>query len=277
MTRSRTTYSVCAAAVLPVLFALAPPRSAAADTIRISGTGGAMGTIRLLGEAFRAIEPDVEIVLVPSIGSTGAVRAVLAGSLDVGVCARPLTAVERTRGAVHTIYARTPVVFGVNPAVPQTGVTLASVIEIYGGKRTRWRDGTRIRPVLRPPTDSDVPVLKAIAPEMKAAVEAALRREGMIVATTDQDLADALESIPGAFGATTLALVVSENRAIRVLALDGVVPSVETLLDGSYPLAKPFCLVTTKDPPDAVRRFIDFVQSPAGAAILARNGQAAVR
>lgn len=276
MTRRRRTFPGFAVAALAGLVALGP-RSAAADTIRISGTGGAMGTIRLLGEAFREIHPDVEIVLLPSIGSAGAVKAVLAGRLDLGVCARLLTAEERAQGAVQTIYARTPLVFGVNPAVRQAGVTLASVIEIYDGKRTRWRDGTRVRPVLRPPTDSDVPVLKGISPDLAPAVERALRREGMIVATTDDDVADALESIPGAFGAITLALVVSENRAIRVLALNGVVPSVETLLDGSYPHAKPFCMVTTQDPPDAVRRFIDFVRSPAGVSILAGNGQAAVR
>jgi phosphate transport system substrate-binding protein len=274
LSRIRRTFAVCA--LLAGLVALAP-RSAAADTIRISGTGGAMGTIRLLGEAFRKVDPEVEIVLLPSIGSSGAVKAVLAGRLDIGLCARPLTAEERARGAEHTMYARTPMVFGVHPAGGQTGVTLATVIEVYGGKRTRWRDGGRIRPVLRPPTDSDIPVLKAMGPEMAAAVESALRREGMIVATTDEDLADALESIPGAFGAVTLALVVSEGRAIRVLSLNGVVPSVETLLDGSYPYSKTFGMVTTPDPPGAVRRFIDFVRSPAGASILAGNGQAAAR
>lgn len=272
----RTACPVAAAAVLAGLFALGP-RCAAADTIRISGTGGAMGTMRYLAEAFRKAHPGIEIVLLPSIGSAGAVKAVVAERLDLGLCARPLTAEERSQGALDAIYARTPLVFGVNPAVRETGVTLATVIEIYGGKRTRWRDGTRVRLVLRPATDSDFPVLRRISPEVEAAVESALRREGLVVATTDQDLADALESVPGAFGALTLALVVSENRAIRVLALNGVVPSVAALLDGSYPYSKPFCMVTRRDPPEAVRRFIEFVRSPAGAAILARNGQAAVR
>jgi ABC-type molybdate transport system substrate-binding protein len=36
-------------------------------------------------------------------------------------------------------------------------------------------------------------------------------------------------------------------------------------------------MVTRKNFPDSVRRFIDFVRSPAGAAILAKNGQGAVR
>jgi phosphate transport system substrate-binding protein len=99
----------------------------------------------------------------------------------------------------------------------------------------------------------------------------------MIVATTDHDAADVIETVPGAFGGTTLSLVVSEKRALRVLALDGVVPSVRNMANRSYPYSKTFFMVTGKNPPAAVRRFIDFVRSPAGAAILTRNGQAAVR
>jgi ABC-type molybdate transport system substrate-binding protein len=36
-------------------------------------------------------------------------------------------------------------------------------------------------------------------------------------------------------------------------------------------------MVTRKNPPAAVRRFLDFVRSPAAAAILAKYGQAPVR
>jgi phosphate transport system substrate-binding protein len=131
--------------------------------------------------------------------------------------------------------------------------------------------------VLRPSSDSDTPALKKISPEMKSAVEIALRREGMIVAMTDQEAADAIENIPGAIGATTLALVISERRAIRVLALNGIEPTLRAAADGSYPFIKTFCMVIRKNPHDNVWRFIDFVRSPEGAAILAKNGQLAVR
>ena len=270
------TFSCWAAAVLAALLIFGP-RDALSDTIRISGTGGAIGTIRFLGESFRKLHPDIQVDIVPGMGSSGAIKAVLAGRLDIGLCGRPATGEERARGAVDTRYARTPFVFGVHRTVARTGMTLASVVEIYAGKRKRWEDGGRVRLVLRPPTDSDIPLLRNMSPEMDAAVENALRREGMIVAQTDQEAADAIENTPGAFGATTLALVLSEKRAIRVLALNGIDPSVRAIVDGSYPYAKTFCMVTRKDPPAAVRRFLEFMRSLAAAAILAKNGQAAVR
>ena len=264
-----------AVAVLAVLL-VSGPGSAAAEAIRISGTGGAMETMRILGEAFVKSNPGVRVEILPGMGSSGSVKAVLAGRLDIGLSARTLNGEERAQGAVETRYARTPFVFAVNKTLKMTGLTLEGVAGIYGGKRD-WEDGKRIRLVLRPIEDSDNPVLNSMSPGMSAAVDIAFRRKGMIMATTDHDAADAIETVPGAFGATTLSLVLSENRALRVLSLDGVMPSVRTMSDRSYPYGKTFFMVTRKVPPAAVRRFIDFVRSPAGSAILGKNGQAAVR
>ncbi|NJD63442.1 MAG: ABC transporter substrate-binding protein [Deltaproteobacteria bacterium] len=253
------------------------PGTAIAETIRISGTGGAIGTMRFLGEAFRKAHPDVRFEFMPGMGSSGAAKAVLAGLLDIGLCGRPATGEERDQGVAEFRYAKTPFVFGVNRSVRKTGMTLAGVVEIYAGKRNRWEDGSRIRLILRPSMDSDIPALKGMSLEMAAAVDMALHREGMIVAMTDQDAADAIELTPGGFGATTLALILSERRDIRAMALNGAVPSVRAAADGSYPYTKTFCMLTRKHPSATVRRFIEFVRSPAGAAILAKYGQIAVR
>ncbi len=269
------TWAIRAVAVLAVLL-MWGSRSAVADTIRISGTGGAMETMRMLGKAFRKAYPGTRIVLFPGMGSSGGVKATLAGRLDIGLTGRALSDGERAKGLLETKYARTPFVFAVHRSVGITGLTLDGVAGIYSGKRD-WGNGKRIRLVLRPWEDSDIPTLKRMSPKMSAAVDIAMRRKGMIVATTDHDAADAIETIPGAFGGITLALVLSEKRALRVLALDGVVPSVRTLTDRSYPYGKTFYMVTRNDPPAAVRRFMAFVRSPAGAAILSKNGQAPVR
>jgi phosphate transport system substrate-binding protein len=262
-------------ALLAVLL-LSGVRTAVAETVRVSGTGAALGTMRILGEAFRKTNPRIRIEILPGMGSTGSIKALLAGRLDIGLSARGLMDEERARGLVETRYARTPFVFGVNNRLKMTGLTMEGAAAIYAGERD-WENGNRIRLVLRPPEDSDIPVLKGMSPAMREAVTIALRREGMIVATTDQDAADAIESVAGAFGGTTLSIVLSEKRSIRVLSLDGVTPSVRALAGGSYPHSKTFVMVTKKYPPAAVRRFIDFVRSPAASAILQRNGQHPLR
>ncbi|MDD5763175.1 MAG: substrate-binding domain-containing protein, partial [bacterium] len=152
--RPRRAFPGWAVAVLAVL--VVPwPRSAVAETIRISGTGGAIGTMQILGETFRKTNPDIRVVLLPGLDSNGSIKAVDAGRLDIGLCGRPLNGEELALDVQGVKYARTPFVFGVNRTVKITGLTLAGVTEIYAGKRD-WEKGRRIRLVLRPREESDI-------------------------------------------------------------------------------------------------------------------------
>jgi phosphate transport system substrate-binding protein len=94
----------------------------------------------------------------------------------------------------------------------------------------------------------------------------------MIMAITDQESTNALVSTPGALGGATLSEIISENRPVNVLSLNGVPPSIKTIADGSYPLVKSFYLVTTSKSPKEARQFAEFVRSPAGGRILAKSG-----
>jgi phosphate transport system substrate-binding protein len=160
----------------------------------------------------------------------------------------------------------------VNPGVKPSGITLSEAVDIYGGKIDRWKDGTPVRLVLRPVADTDTVHLERMSPQMTVALEQAHRREGLIVALTDHECADALEDTPGAFGTTTLALVASEERSIKILTLSGVTPSGNAVRNGSYPYAKTFRLVTGPNPSRAATKFITFLRSPAGRSILDRVG-----
>jgi len=248
------------------------PGTVRAETLRITGTGGAIGGMRLLAEAFRKAEPGVEVIIPRSIGSSGGIRGTLAGKLDIGLSARPLTPEERAEGGREIAYARTPFVFAVNPDVKRSDITLAEAVDIYAGRKTAWDDGTALRLILRPAADTDTIALRNMSPEMAYAVERAQKREGLIVATTDTDSADAIERTSGSFGTLTLALVVSEKRRIRMLSLSGVQPATKAVRDGTYPYTKTFYLVTRLAPSPAAERFIRFVRSPEGKAVLSRVG-----
>jgi phosphate transport system substrate-binding protein len=263
------------AAIVAVFLGLgASPGRALAETLKISGTGGAIGGVVLVARAFREANPGVKVVVPRSMGSTGGIRAAIAGKLDIGVSARPLTPEERSMGGRETPYARTPFVFAVNRGVVRSDITLAEAVDIYAGKTAWWEDGTPLRLVLRPSADTDSILLGKMAPGMPAALAKAHGREGMIVARTDKDCADRLENTAGAFGTTTLALVLSEKRSVKVLSLSGVMPSGEAVVNGTYPYAKTFHLVTGLRPSPAATRFIAFLRSPAGMSILLQAGHA---
>lgn len=247
--------------------------TARADEVKIGGTGAALGTMRLLAEAYakKAGAPHTVTVL-PSMGSSGGIKAVLSGAIQIGVSARPLKDSEVQAGGQAYEYGRTPFVFAVPNATKAPTLTTQQLADIYNGTLQQWPDGTRVRVVMRPLGDSDGELIKAIAPAVREAKVAAEQRKGMLFTVTDQDTADAIEKTSGAFGPSTLALMLSEKRAMRALSLNGVVPEVRTLADGSYPLVKVLYIITGAKPAPAAQGFIDFVRSAEGRQILAATG-----
>lgn len=257
---------------LAVLALVGPALGAKAEVLSIGGTGAALGTMRLLGEAYARQQPGLSVQVLPSMGSGGGIKAVLAGAIQLAVSARPLSAQEQQAGAQAVEYGRTPFVFATQSSNKARGINSQELVEIYAGRLDRWPDGTPIRLVLRPVGDADSETIKSISPALREAKLLAEQRKGMLFAITDQEAADALERTPGSFGPATLALLISEKRALKALTLNGVAPEPRHLADGRYPLAKSLLLVSGPSPGAAARGFIEFTRSPAGREILRRNG-----
>lgn len=251
------------------------PLPAAAATVRVGGTGSALGVLTILKNAFQAGHPDTKIIVIPALGSGGSIKAVSADALDISLSGRPLKPTERAQNLTEQEIARTPLVLATMHT--HAGFTLNELTQIFDGTLRTWPDGSILRPILRPETESETQLLRAISPEISRSLTAAHARKGVHIAITDQDSADAIEHIPGALGTSTLALVLSEQRKIKVLALNGVNPSVTALARGDYPYFKPLYLVARQNPPDAVRAFVIFVRSPQGTKILQDNGYLTMR
>jgi phosphate transport system substrate-binding protein len=259
-----------------LVFALLTPQ-AWAETLKVGGTGAALGTMRLLGAAFSRQQPEIRIEVLPYIGSTGAIRGIARGTIDLGLSGRPASPDEEKLEATLRKYALTPLIIAAHLEVPLNAVSRDQLAAIYSGQPSRWEGGGMIRLVLRPAQETDSLVLRTISPAVSQGLDVALAKPGMRRAATDQDAADMLEQTPGAIGTSTLALALSEQRRFKVLALDGVMPDVEALRSGRYPYNKPLYLVTRPQPSKAVQAFVDFIATPAGQAILIKNGQLPVR
>ena len=253
------------------------PVTAPAETvIRIGGTGSALGSMKRLAVAYEKSHPGVRLQILPSLGSTAGIKAVLGGGIDLALASRPLTDSERRQGATAVEYARSPFVFVTNPRVKKKDVTVRELEEFYGNPAASWSDGSRIRLILRPEKDIDSILVRGISPKLDRAVLAALARPGMIMAITDQESMDAVIRTPGALGGGTLTEIISENRPVNMLSLNGVQPDVKTIADNSYPLVKSFYLVTTPKSPAEIRRFTGFVRSPDARRILSATGNLVV-
>ena len=89
--------------------------------------------------------------------------------------------------------------------------------------------------------------------------------------TSTGDVITTVAGNPNAIGYASLAAV---KESVKVLTIGGVAPSEATVKDATYPVQRPFVLVTKKDTKlsDAAQKFFDFVTSADASKIISDAG-----
>lgn len=254
-----------------------PPQATAKQqgvisNIVIGGSGSDLGTFKQLATAFMKIEPAINVTVLPSLGSSGGVRALTSNFIDIALLSRAPKTHEQSNNLQYIHYAKTPLVFAVSTANKAVGVNTADLLKYYSGTRTTWPDGIQVRPILRPKSDSDTLTLLKSMPVFAKSMNNAYHRKSIIVAITDQDMTTHLKSIPGAIGTSTLSLIMSENVPLRALRLNGIMPSPKSLEQRQYKFAKDLYYATKNNPPKRVKRFLAFLKSKEAQKILEKTG-----
>lgn len=252
--------------------ALLTPEVALAATVRVGGAGFGIGVMKVLAEAFGKSRPGTRIDVVPSLGSSGGIKALNQGALDIAISGRPLREPEKGSGAHALELTRSPLVPVAHKDVDAEGVTTWELVAIHRGETLNWPDGSRLRLVLRPETDTVTRMLRGLSPALDRAMTLAQAREGLIVAVTDQDSADLVEKIPGALAFATLTQLYSEKRRLKILSLNGQNPALDRAGHGSYPFYVSLFLITTPGTSSAALEFLDFIRSREGERLLTKYG-----
>lgn len=259
----------CWAAVSLIFLASAAP----AEELRVGGTGAAQGMLQRLADAFHASHPGDTVVVIPGLGSSGGISAVIEGALEVAVSGRSLKSDERDKGARSTPLLDTPFVFVTSHPIRQR-LSVSQVVDIFDGKLKTWPDGKIIKPLLRPRSDSVSEYLVDNIPRMKDAMERLRRRPDVPVAATDQDNAKLAEQISDSLTAMTLVQFVTDHPKLGLIELDGVTPSVGAMKAGRYPLKTRLHLVRGPQSSAAVDRLVAFLKTPVADKILLDSGAA---
>lgn len=244
----------------------------AADEIRINGSGSGVDVVRKLAERYVKKQPNVLFTIRKPMGSSGAMKAVMAGALDLAVTSKPVKPEDAALGAVLLSYGKTPLAVVVEKSVFKSDITTQELEGLYAGKTALWPDGKPVRIVLRPQEDIDTKILRTLSPDMDKAVTASQNRKGMIVAITDPEATEMIARTPGSLGQAGLTGIIDRTLELKTLSLNGVAPTPKNLASGTYPLAKDINFVTKGQPRGAVRKFLDFVFSPEGRSIAAKAG-----
>lgn len=268
----KLTKRVCLPALIGFLLGFHALAGHAATTIRIGGTGAVYPILSQLIDEFRHHDTSVRIELIPPpLGSSGGIHALEKGYLDLAFSGRYLTDEER-RNLVERAWVFSPLVWAVNGDVGKTDIDHADIHRLLMGELKTWPDGTPVRLVLRPGSDSDTMVLRSLSKETDRVVALALARPGMVIATHDLQNAEILQKAKGLVGTLTLCQLRAQHLSLQPLSLKKIHPGKDTAMAGAYPLTKSFQLVSPKTPPHpAAKAFIKFLYSAKAKTILEQN------
>ena len=255
-----------------VITAAIIPFASNAEELRIGGSGTDLATIKQLAEKFTENKKNIKLIIPKSLGSSGGIKALRAGKLDIAITSRPLKQKEKSPHIRLFKYAQTALVFATSANNPVDEINTQQLKDIYSGIHPYWPNGTVARPILRPPSDSDTILVRRYLPAMAEPMKLASKRRGVPTAYTDQKSASKIESVPGAIGTSALSLILAEERPLKALNLNGIVPSIENITTGQYTMVKDLFIVIPSEPNELVKNFIRFMNSKQSIEILNRTG-----
>ncbi|MGM9567174.1 MAG: phosphate ABC transporter substrate-binding protein [Clostridia bacterium] len=248
----------------------ATEESSVSGSVSTDGSTSMEKVIGSLGEAYTTANPDVNFTYNPT-GSGSGITAVSEGRCDIGLSSRALTDEEKASGLTETVLAYDGIAVIVNPANGVEDLTLEDIAAIYTGEITNWKDlggeDGEIVLIGREAGSGTRDGFESITEtEDKCQYRQELTSTGDVITTVSQN--------PNAIGYASLASV---DDSVKIVKVNGVTPTEDTVKDGSYVVQRPFVLVTKTDEAlsETAQGFFDYITSADAAEIIAAAGAVA--
>jgi phosphate transport system substrate-binding protein len=256
----------------------APATEAAA--VSVAGSTTVMPLVEACAEEFNQIQNEVH-VSVTGGGSGVGIKNAAEGLADIAMASRevkPDEIVAYGDSFVEYLVAYDAIAVVVSQPIYEAGVTDLSqdeVAAIYSGEVANWMDvggpDERIYVVARE-------VGSGTRDTFNEMVMGSAEAETLGVTTyhgSNAEVKTAVTNSDKAIGYVGMNYV--EGGALRAVAYDGVMPSAETIKDGSYPLSRALNLYTFGEPGPDAEKFIDFILSDEGQNIVVDSGFVPIR
>jgi phosphate transport system substrate-binding protein len=240
--------------------------AADAETLIIKGsdTLGAK-LVPQIAEAYKAEHPGVKFEIAAE-GSTTGIAAIIEGTADIGMASREAKVTEVSAAKAKGVDMKPTVVCYdgiaviVNENNPISGLTKKQVEQIFTGEITDWSA------VGGEPGEISIYTRNTSSGTYSAFKELAMSKRDY--AGSSQKMAGneqiAAEVGKNKSGIGYVGLAYTEAGGIKVLGVDGIVPSQETVKDKSYPIARACYYYTNGTPAGEAGKFVEFTLGPVG-------------
>ncbi len=235
-------------------------------------------------EAYQGVRPEVRISVTGGGSGTG-IAALIDGTVDIANASRAMKQEEieaaRAKGIepVEHVIARDAIAVIVNPSNPVNQLTLEQISLIYQGKINNWREvGGEDRPIVRLSRETNsgthVYFLEAVLRLGQKDNKALFSRDTLLLPSSEGIITEVRDN-PNAIGYDGLGYVTPEVKVLAVArTADGpyVLPSVETVNSGAYPISRDLYMYTQKGASTVVQDYLNWLLSPEAQQIVLELG-----
>ncbi len=296
--RPRVAALAVVAALIAAVAGCSGQQTPADNTVELSGTFTILGSntvtplSTMWAEEFMTANQKVNIAI-SGPGSGAGIAALIDSTTDICQSSRVIKSSEvdqaKAKGVTpyEIIVASDGLAVVVNPANPVSELTIEQLSAIYSGKVTNWKEvgGT------------DAPIV-ALARDTNSGThvffkEHVVQMDGLPTKDTSLEYGSSIMLLPSTEAGVTetahnsnaifypgLGYVSDEVKVVGVkktASALAVKPSVETVLDGTYAVARPLLYYTNGEPTGLIKAFIDYCLSEAGQDVVAQSGYVPVR
>jgi phosphate transport system substrate-binding protein len=272
-----------------VLTACGSPASAQSSsttqkTIEDIGSDTIVNLALAWAEAYQKVNPAVRISVSGGGSGTG-LAALINGTTDIANASRKITDQEKTDAEKNSIQpheieiARDAIGVIVNPSNPVQQLTLQQLSDIYSGKITNWKGvGGEDRPIVLLSRESNsgthVFFLANVVRLGNSKDKTLFSQDTLLLPSSEGIMAEVRQN-PNAIGYDGLGYITPDVKTVAVApkaGVDYVKPSVETVNNGKYPIARPLFMYTNGEPQGDVKTYLDWILGPEGQKIVGDLG-----
>lgn len=236
----------------------------AEETSELSGSVSTNGStsmekvIGILSEQFMAENPGVSVTYDPTGSGTG-IEAASNGSADIGLSSRALKDEEASAGLEGTTVALDGIAIIVNAENPVEDMSVEQIAQLFTGAADWSLVGGEgeVACIGREAGSGTRDGFESITgTEDTCVLSQELTSTGAVI--------EAVKSNPAAIGYASLSAVEGQE-GIKMVTVDGVACSEETVQDGTYKIQRPFVMVTNSanELSEPAQAFMDFALSDA--------------
>lgn len=240
-------------------------------TIENKGSDTMVNLALAWAEEYMKQHPDVRLSVTGGGSGTG-IAAMINGTVDIANASREMkqeeidAAKKNGREPKEFVVAQDAIAVVVHPSNPVNGLTLRQLSDIYTGKITNWREvGGADRPIVLLSRESNsgtyVYFLENVIRLGDSKSQLLFSPETLLMPSSEGISAEVRQN-PNAIGYDGLGYVTPDQKMLGVAknnASEFVLPSVESVNAGTYPISRPLYMYTAGEPQGAVKAYMDWV------------------